>query len=101
MLNQTFKNKIGLSKNENMHKNKVWKHQNKTKYPNWNTSVLPLKQRNIFLDSEFRRVVKWNKEFMRNINQVNFPSYIGDFGMSLDLKKTNMLIDNLVKMQLR
>ena len=36
---------------------------------------------------------------MRKINPVSFPSEVGDFATSLDLK-LDMLIPNLLKMQL-
>ena len=39
----------------------------------------------VFLDDEFRRVVLWNNEFIRKINQVSFPGDVGYFATSLNL----------------
>ena len=57
------------------------------------------KQTKIFLDDEFRNVVLWNNEFTRNINQVSFPSDIGYFDTSPNLK-LDILISSLLQMHL-
>ena len=49
MLNKTFKNKKGLSKYVKIHKIFSIKYLNKRKYANRNTSVLPLKNKQIYL----------------------------------------------------
>ena len=62
MLKQKFTNKIVLITNANIHIHIYYKkYRNKKKYPNRDTSVLPLNQLNLFLDAEFRRVFQWNK----------------------------------------
>ena len=50
------KNLIGLSENANIHKILSIKYGNKRKYKNWNTSVLPLNELNIYLDADFKRL---------------------------------------------
>ena len=51
------------------------------------------------LDAEFRKFVIWNNEFIRKIDQVSFPSDVGYFSTSLDLK-LDIFISNLLKIKL-
>ena len=84
---------------EHPQKYSVLKYLHKSKYRNRNTSVLPLNELYIYLDSEFKKIVLSNNEFIRKINQVSFLSDVGDFATSLDLK-SDMLLSNLLKIQL-
>ena len=60
--------------------------------------ILTIIRSKIFLDAEFIKVVLWNNYLPRKINQISFPSDVGDLALSFNLK-LDMLISKLLKNQ--